>query len=57
MSRTYINRDIQLEELDEIFNQKNPRKASVMKKKLELDANRNIIHAVALTQNGVEQEL
>jgi len=43
-----------LEELDDIFNQKNPRKASVMKKKLELDANANVVHAVTLTQSGQE---
>jgi len=32
-----------LEELDEIFNAPNPRKASTEKKKLELDANANIV--------------
>lgn len=32
-----------LEELDEIFEAKNPRKASTQKKKLELDSNANII--------------
>ncbi|KFY50801.1 hypothetical protein V496_09155 [Pseudogymnoascus sp. VKM F-4515 (FW-2607)] len=33
-----------LEELDAIFHAKNPRKASTERKKLELDANANVIH-------------
>lgn len=37
-----------LEELDEIFHAPNPRKASVEKKKLELDANANVIGVVAI---------
>jgi len=32
-----------LEELDEIFQAKNPRKASTEKKKIALDANANIV--------------
>jgi len=33
-----------LEELDEIFEARNPRNASIAKKKVELDASRNVIH-------------
>jgi hypothetical protein len=34
---------LQLEELDDIFNSPNPRKASTQKKKIEFDADANII--------------
>lgn len=34
---------MQLEELDDIFRAKDPRKASVEKKQLQLDANANIL--------------
>lgn len=37
-----------LEELDEIFKQPNPRKASTQKKKLELDHQANVVHVVAV---------
>jgi len=37
-----------LEELDDIFNAKNPRKASLEKKKVELDDHANIIHVEKL---------
>jgi hypothetical protein len=42
---------IQLEELDDIFNAKNPRKASLEKKKVELDDHANIIHVEKLDQS------
>ncbi|KAL3423637.1 lactose permease [Phlyctema vagabunda] len=38
-----------LEELDDIFNSKSPRKASLIKKKLELDHNANIVHIEPVT--------
>ncbi len=38
----------QLEELDEIFRAKNPMKASIAKRKLELDENANIVGVVNL---------
>lgn len=34
----------QLEELDHIFHSKNPVKESTKKKKLDIDANANIVH-------------
>lgn len=40
----------QLEELDDIFNAKNPRKASLEKKKVELDDHANITHVEKLDQ-------
>jgi len=40
-----------LEELDDIFNAKNPRKASLEKKKVELDDHANIIHVEKLDQS------
>jgi len=45
-----------LEELDEIFNQKNPRKASTEKKKLELDASANVVRVDVVGNDGVERE-
>ncbi|KFY17944.1 hypothetical protein V492_00273 [Pseudogymnoascus sp. VKM F-4246] len=42
-----------LEELDEIFNAKNPVKASVQKKKLEVDANDNVVHVDIVETNGL----
>ena len=39
---------MQLEELDDIFRAKNPVKASIAKRKLELDANANIVGVVDL---------
>ncbi|KAH8816714.1 MFS sugar transporter-like protein [Xylogone sp. PMI_703] len=44
-----------LEELDEIFHQPNPRKASTQKKKFELDANANIV-GVKVVKNRAEGE-
>ncbi len=35
--------EIQLEELDDIFKSKNPVKASIAKRRLELDGNANIV--------------
>ncbi|KFY29297.1 hypothetical protein V493_02422 [Pseudogymnoascus sp. VKM F-4281 (FW-2241)] len=42
-----------LEELDEIFNAKNPVKASIQKKKLEVDANANVVHVDAVESGGL----
>jgi hypothetical protein len=39
---------VQLEELDDIFRAKNPVKASIAKRKLELDANANVVGVVDL---------
>jgi hypothetical protein len=39
---------VQLEELDDIFRAKNPVKASVAKRKLELDQNANVVGIVDL---------
>lgn len=39
---------MQLEELDDIFRAKNPVKASVAKRKLELDQNANVVGIVDL---------
>jgi len=41
-----------LEELDEIFKQPNPRKASTQKKKLELDHQANVVNVAAVTKVG-----
>ncbi|MCJ1282210.1 hypothetical protein MMC26_001533 [Xylographa opegraphella] len=46
-----------LEELDAIFNSPNPRKASTEKKKLELDANANIVHFQVLGNDGTERSV
>jgi hypothetical protein len=46
--RTYTDGGIQLEELDDIFRAKNPVKASVAKRKLELDQNANVVGIVDL---------
>ncbi|OBT90733.1 hypothetical protein VE02_00617 [Pseudogymnoascus sp. 03VT05] len=40
------------EELDEIFNAKNPVKASLQKKKLEVDANANVVHVDTVEANN-----
>ncbi|OBT50470.1 hypothetical protein VE04_09662 [Pseudogymnoascus sp. 24MN13] len=42
-----------LEELDAIFHSKNPRKASTERKKLELDANHNVIHVDNVEKTGL----
>ena len=46
-----------LEELDAIFNSPNPRKASTEKKKLELDANANIVHFQVVGNDGTERSV
>jgi endonuclease/exonuclease/phosphatase family metal-dependent hydrolase len=46
---------IQLEELDEIFAQPNPRKASTQKKKLALDNNANIVDVVPVDVVGGQE--
>ncbi|MCJ1405688.1 hypothetical protein MMC11_008917 [Xylographa trunciseda] len=46
-----------LEELDAIFNSPNPRKASTEKKKLELDANANIVHFHVVGNDGAERSV
>ncbi|RFU31831.1 hypothetical protein B7463_g4510, partial [Scytalidium lignicola] len=45
-----------LEELDEIFSQPNPRKASTQKKKIVLDANANIVGVKAVDKKGEEED-
>jgi len=42
-----------LEELDDIFQAKSPMKASIAKKKLELDANANVIGVEDVSGNGI----
>lgn len=42
-----------LEELDAIFHSPNPRKASVERKKLELDANANVLHVDHVEKTGL----
>ena len=39
---------LQLEELDDIFNSRSPVKTSIEKKKLDVDANANIVHVDTL---------
>ena len=41
-----------LEELDDIFNSKSPVKTSIEKKKLDVDANANIVHVDVLANSG-----
>ena len=45
---------IQLEELDDIFNSPNPRKASTEKKKVQLDADANVVGVIAIDKQGHE---
>lgn len=45
-----------LEELDEIFSAKNPTKASIAKKKLELDENRNVVGVVDLDESSAQMK-
>lgn len=45
-----------LEELDDIFNSPNPRKASTEKKKVQLDADANVVGVVVLDNKGNEVE-
>jgi len=51
MANAYISP--QLEELDAIFHSPNPRKASVERKKLELDANANVLHVDHVEKTGL----
>lgn len=44
-------RPSQLEELDDIFNAPSPVKTSIEKKKLEVDANANVVHVEGLGTN------
>lgn len=45
---------IQLEELDEIFQAKNPAKFSIAKRKLELDEHANVVGVVNLDDDPVK---
>jgi hypothetical protein len=41
-----------LEELDEIFNSRNPVKKSIEKKRLEVDSQANVVHVELLEKPG-----
>jgi hypothetical protein len=45
---------IQLEELDEIFQAKNPAKFSIAKRRLELDENANVVGVVSLDEDPIK---